>query len=174
MSTSNNSVSIILGGSSGIGYATAKHLIEAGEQVIIIGKNQQKLTNAQIALSEYGIVESIQADLYSSDDTKRLISDIKHHNKHIHKFVNAAGYFSPKPFLEHQIEDYQRYSDLNKAAFFVSQAVAVNMQNHGGGSIVHIGSMWAKQAIKATPSSAYSMAKAGLHALTHSCAVMLQ
>ncbi len=30
-----------------------------------------------------------------------------------------------------------------------------------GGSSVHIGSMWARQAIKATPSSAYSMAKAG-------------
>ena len=34
------------------------------------------------------------------------------------------------------------------------------------GSIVNIGSMWAQQAIGATPSSAYSMAKAGLHALT--------
>ncbi|MDF1644515.1 MAG: SDR family oxidoreductase [Pseudomonadales bacterium] len=33
------------------------------------------------------------------------------------------------------------------------------------GSVVHIGSMWAKQAIKATPSPTYSMAKAGLHAL---------
>jgi NAD(P)-dependent dehydrogenase (short-subunit alcohol dehydrogenase family) len=40
------------------------------------------------------------------------------------------------------------------------------MKMHGGGSIVNIGSMWAKQAVKATPSSAYSMAKAGLHALT--------
>lgn len=34
------------------------------------------------------------------------------------------------------------------------------------GAIVNIGSMWARQAIGATPSSAYSMAKAGLHALT--------
>jgi NAD(P)-dependent dehydrogenase (short-subunit alcohol dehydrogenase family) len=40
------------------------------------------------------------------------------------------------------------------------------MQQHGGGSIVNICSMWARQAIKATPSSAYSMARAGLHAFT--------
>jgi NAD(P)-dependent dehydrogenase (short-subunit alcohol dehydrogenase family) len=40
------------------------------------------------------------------------------------------------------------------------------MQSNQGGSIVNIGSMWAKQAIKATQSSAYSMAKAGLHSLT--------
>ncbi len=43
----------------------------------------------------------------------------------------------------------------------------------GGGSIVNIGSMWAKQAIKATPSSAYSMAKAGLHSLTQHLAMEL-
>ena len=47
------------------------------------------------------------------------------------------------------------------------------MAAHGGGSVVHIGSMWAQQAIKATPSSAYSMAKAGLHALTQHMAMEL-
>src|SRR6185295_18972438 len=56
---------------------------------------------------------------------------------------------------------------------FISQAVARNMAANGGGSIVNIGSMWAKQAIKATPSSAYSMAKAGLHALTQHMAMEL-
>jgi len=39
-----------------------------------------------------------------------------------------------------------------------------------GGSIVNIGSMWAHQAIGASPSSAYSAAKGGLHALTHNLA----
>jgi NAD(P)-dependent dehydrogenase (short-subunit alcohol dehydrogenase family) len=42
-----------------------------------------------------------------------------------------------------------------------------------GGSIVNVGSMWAHQAIAATPSSAYSMVKAGLHALTHNLAIEL-
>jgi NAD(P)-dependent dehydrogenase (short-subunit alcohol dehydrogenase family) len=42
-----------------------------------------------------------------------------------------------------------------------------------GGSIVNIGSMWAYQAIAATPASAYSIAKAGLHALTHNVAMEL-
>ena len=44
---------------------------------------------------------------------------------------------------------------------------------NGGGAMVNIGSMWAKQAIKATPSSAYSMAKAGLHSLTQHLAMEL-
>jgi NAD(P)-dependent dehydrogenase (short-subunit alcohol dehydrogenase family) len=41
------------------------------------------------------------------------------------------------------------------------------------GAIVNIGSMWARQAIEATPSAAYSMAKAGLHALTQHLAMEL-
>ncbi len=53
----------------------------------------------------------------------------------------------------------------------VTQAVARNMKQHGGGAIVNIGSMWAKQSIKATPSSAYSMATAGLHSLTQHLAM---
>ena len=39
--------------------------------------------------------------------------------------------------------------------------------------IVNIGSMWARQAVKATPSTAYSMAKAGLHSLTQHLAMEL-
>ena len=45
--------------------------------------------------------------------------------------------------------------------------------SNGGGAIENIGSMWARQTIKATPSSGYSRAKAGLHALTQHLAMEL-
>src|SRR6185436_3497708 len=70
--------------------------------------------------------------------------------------------------------DYEQYMALNKAFFFITQKAAANMIAAGrSGAIVNIGSMWAKQAIAATPSSAYSMAKAGLHALTQHLAMEL-
>jgi NAD(P)-dependent dehydrogenase (short-subunit alcohol dehydrogenase family) len=47
------------------------------------------------------------------------------------------------------------------------------MRERGGGVIVNTGSMWAIQAIGATPSSAYSAAKAGVHALTRNLAIEL-
>ena len=47
------------------------------------------------------------------------------------------------------------------------------MKETNGGAIVNVGSMWAKQAVKATPSSAYSMQKAGLHSLTQHLAMEL-
>lgn len=88
--------------------------------------------------------------------------------------MNAAGVFFPKPFLEHLDADYDQYMQLNKASFFITQKIAANFVAKGNpGAIVNIGSMWGKQAIAATPSSAYSMAKAGLHSLTQHLAMEL-
>lgn len=87
--------------------------------------------------------------------------------------VNASGIFGPKAFLEHTIEDYNSYLDLNRVFFFSTQRAAKKMKNTTGGSIVNIGSMWAKQVVKATPSSTYFMQKAGLHSLTQHLAMEL-
>ena len=92
----------------------------------------------------------------------------------IHYLVNAAGVFLPTSFLDHTEADYDRYLDLNRGTFFATQQVIRNMVDRGqGGAIVNVGSMWAHQAILATPSSAYSMAKAGLHSLTQHLAMEL-
>ena len=47
------------------------------------------------------------------------------------------------------------------------------MKTRGGGEIVNVGSMWALQAVGATPSSAYSAANAGVHALARNLAIEL-
>ncbi|WP_137225024.1 SDR family NAD(P)-dependent oxidoreductase [Shewanella sp. MEBiC00475] len=164
---------LIIGGTSGIGFETAKQLVAQGIDTIIVGNKADKLNEAVIQLSALGRVSGFQTNLYDSQDLARLINMIDSTDNKITYLVNAAGYFSPKPFLDHQVSDYDIYMELNKAIFVISQAVARNMVKHQGGSIVNIGSMWAKQAIKATPSSAYSMAKAGLHALTQHMAMEL-
>ncbi len=173
MNTQTQEIALIIGGSSGMGKETAKQLLQRGIHVLIHGRNQDKLETAGIELGKSGSVETIQADLYDPKDLQRLIAQLATEERHIKYLVNAAGYFNPVPFLAHTAKDYDIYLDLNKAVFFITQAVAKNMQEHGGGSIVNIGSMWARQAIKATPSSAYSMAKAGLHALTQHLAMEL-
>jgi NAD(P)-dependent dehydrogenase (short-subunit alcohol dehydrogenase family) len=173
MENTTNPLALILGGSSGMGFATAKQLLTRGIDTVIIGSSPKKLEKAEHELSGFGHIETLRADLYEASDVQRVVDFSKNHNRHIKYFVNAAGKFKPTPFLEHESGDYDTYQDLNRAAFFISQAVAKNMATKGGGSIVHIGSMWAKQAIKATPSSAYSMAKAGLHALTQHMAMEL-
>jgi NAD(P)-dependent dehydrogenase (short-subunit alcohol dehydrogenase family) len=174
-SSSEKTVSYIIGGSSGMGLATAKLLVADGATVVVIGRDAKKLERRKNELQDGqgGNVETVRADLYDAASLQSLVNHIAAEKRHIKHLVNAAGYFIPKPFLEYTESDYDGYLDLNRALFFITQAVAKNMQKNGGGSIVNIGAMWAHQAIKATPSSAYSMQKAGLHALTKNLAIEL-
>lgn len=171
--SSHTQAAIIVGGSSGMGKATAEKLLKHGLTVLLVGRDQEKLASAKQELSVHGAVETVSLDLYDQQAVEGFIRTIDQDARHIKHLVNSAGYFKPTPFLKHTRDDYARYHDLNESSFFITQAVARNMQSHGGGSIVNIGSMWARQAIKATPSSAYSMAKAGLHSLTQHLAMEL-
>ncbi|MFT6123575.1 MAG: NAD(P)-dependent dehydrogenase (short-subunit alcohol dehydrogenase family) [Oleiphilaceae bacterium] len=175
MSFNHTGIALVVGGSSGMGLESAKLLAAQGIEVVIVGRNQAKLEKANNELGSIGKASSITADLYRPEGIQTLLDFINDDSTQVGYLVNAAGYFSPKPFIEHTVDDYEIYMGLNKAIFQISQAVARNMSrdNASGGSIVNIGSMWGKQAIKATPSSAYSMAKAGLHALTQHMAMEL-
>ncbi|NJK41905.1 MAG: SDR family oxidoreductase [Acaryochloridaceae cyanobacterium SU_2_1] len=127
-----------------------------------------------VGLRAYGSVSGEQANIADPQERQALIERLNQNHGDATLLVNAAGIFLPKSFLEHTEADYDLYLELNKATFFITQAIAQNMVNRNiKGAIVNVGSMWAKQAIKATPSSAYSMAKAGLHALTQHLAMEL-
>ena len=166
-------LALIVGGSSGMGKQTAKRLLRRGGAVWLVARNAEKLAKAQAELAADGPAQTAAVDLYDEAQVDAFIAQIRQEKRHIKYLVNTAGVFKPTPFLEHTKADYDKYLVLNRSLFFITQAVAANMKDHGGGAIVTIGSMWGKQAIKATPSSAYSMAKAGLHALTQHLAMEL-
>jgi NAD(P)-dependent dehydrogenase (short-subunit alcohol dehydrogenase family) len=173
MSFNHTGIALVIGGSSGMGLESAKLLAAQGIEVIIVGRNQTKLEGASNELALIGKAGFIKADLYQEEGIATLLDFINDDTTQVSYLINAAGYFSPKPFIEHTMADYEIYMGLNKAIFQISQTVAKNMTKAGGGNIVNVGSMWAQQAIKATPSSAYSIAKAGLHALTQHMAMEL-
>ena len=173
--TSLNSVALIVGGSSGMGLETARRLRTRGLDLILLSHDPVKLeaARADLAQASGGAIDVAVVDLYSEAAVDAFIGRLDSETRHVKFLVNAAGAFKPTSFLDHSKADYEKYLGLNKSFFFITQAVARNMKAHGGGSIVNIGSMWAKQAIKATPSSAYSMTKAGLHSLTQHLAMEL-
>jgi len=166
-------IAIILGGSSGMGKETAKLLIQDGIEVVITGRDPEKLKATASELSVAGKVEMAVVNMYDENSVRSFIGRIESEDRQIGYLLNAPGYFSPLAFLDHQSDDYDRYMKINRGIFFITQAAAKKMRVHKAGSIVNIGSMWGKQAIKATPSSAYSMAKAGLHSLTQHHAMEL-
>lgn len=165
---------LVLGGSSGMGLATARLVLAGGGSALIVGQHADKLEGAREALSRLGPVQALQADLGQAAGADALIERLRAEHGDVDLMLNAAGVFAPKSFLAHERADYQRYMALNESTFFVTQAVAAQwVAAQKPGAIVNIGSMWAQQAIAATPSSAYSMAKAGLHALTQHLAMEL-
>jgi NAD(P)-dependent dehydrogenase (short-subunit alcohol dehydrogenase family) len=162
---------IVIGGTSGIGLATAERLRRHVDEIVVVGRRADHMESARQQLGDRARVERV--DLYEWRQVHDFCTGIESSADRVQYLVNAAGVFVPKPFLDHQPEDYDAYLTLNRSLYFVTQAVARNMKRHGGGAIVNVGSMWARQAVRATPSSAYSMAKAGLHALTQHLAMEL-
>jgi len=165
---------LVLGGTSGMGLETARLVLGQGGSAVIVGHDAGKAEAARAQLAPLGPVQAITADLGSDLGVAALREVLSSRHGDIDLLVNAAGVFFPKPFLDHEAADYERYMALNKAFFFITQAMARQwVGQKRPGAIVNIGSMWARQAIAATPSSAYSMAKAGLHALTQHLAMEL-
>jgi NAD(P)-dependent dehydrogenase (short-subunit alcohol dehydrogenase family) len=165
---------VVVGGSSGMGQQTAVDVVAAGGSAVIIGDHAAKVQETVETLSRVGQAYGITANLADRDEAQRVSSQLAAEHADARLLLNAAGLFLPKPFLDHDGADYDAYAELDRAIFFITQTVARGMVAGGqGGSIVNIGSMWAHQAIGATPSSAYSAAKGGLHALTHNLALEL-
>jgi NAD(P)-dependent dehydrogenase (short-subunit alcohol dehydrogenase family) len=165
---------LFVGGAGGMSKAAARLLLEDGGAVVLLGRQRTKLDVAQRELAQIGRVDIEVLDIADAAAVRAFTARVPDEFSDLTGLVNGAGVFLPKPFLDHSKEDYDRYLDLNRGTFFLTQAVARAMVARSeGGAIVNIGSMWAKQAIQATPSSAYSMAKAGLHAMTQHLALEL-
>jgi len=165
---------VVVGGSSGMGRQTAADVVAAGGSAVIIGEHAGKVDDTVQTLAKEGSAWGITADLADRMQVERVRQQLAADHADATLLVNAAGLFVPKPFLDHDGADYDSYAELDRAMFFITQTVARGMVAGGqGGSIVNVGSMWANQAIGATPSSAYSVAKGGLHALTRNLALEL-
>lgn len=170
-----NKVAVITGGGSGIGKAAAQQLIQEGARAVINGRTESKLKAAAQEIDPSGEKVAIYAgDIGQVDVAQGVIAFAVEKFGRVDILLNNAGVFAPKPFLEHTEEEYDRFIDIIlKGKFFTAQAAAKVMKQQGGGVIVQTGSMWALQAIAATPSSAYSVANAGVHQMVKNLAIEL-
>jgi NAD(P)-dependent dehydrogenase (short-subunit alcohol dehydrogenase family) len=158
---------IVVGGSSGMGRQTAAAIVGQGGKAVIVGRKQAKVDQTVAELGENGDAWGITADLADRKQVEDVQEQLAAEHADATLLVNAAGLFIPREFVDYSQEKYDAYLDLNRATFFLTQTVVRGMKAAGtGGAIVNIGSMWAHQAVAATPGTGYSMAEAGLHALT--------
>jgi NAD(P)-dependent dehydrogenase (short-subunit alcohol dehydrogenase family) len=169
-----NKVVAVTGGGSGIGKEAAKRFVAEGARVAINGRDQAKLEAAAREIDPSGECVIVSAgDIADPKTGQRLVQAAVERFGRLDVLVNNAGVFNPKPFLELEEREYDWYLDtILKGKFFTAQAAAKAMKDRGG-AIVQTGSMWAIQAIGATPSAAYSAANAGVHAMVRNLAIEL-
>jgi len=170
-----NKVVIITGAGSGIGLETARAFVAQGAKVVLNGRNPEKLEKAAHDIDPAGdAVTTFVGDIGEVVTAANVVALAIEKFGGVDILINNAGIFAPKAFLDHSEEDFDAYARIIlKGSFFAAQAAARAMRVRGGGVIVNTGSMWASQAIGATPSSAYSATKAGVHALTRNLAIEL-
>ncbi|MEO0933327.1 MAG: SDR family oxidoreductase [Cyanobacteria bacterium J06641_2] len=115
-----NKTAVITGGTTGIGFATAKQYIEEGARVIITGRNEERLREAVEKLGTNAI--AVKANVLSLTDLDNLVNRVKEEfGKLDILFANAgSGYFSPLEQVDEKFYDNQ--FDINvKGVFFTVQ-----------------------------------------------------
>ena len=169
-----NKVAIVTGGGSGIGLEAARRLYAEGASILLNGRSEAKLREAAAGFGDAGRVATFVGDVARVATSAALVEAVEKRFGGVDILINNAGVFKPIPFGEVTEEQYDWFLDtILKGKFFMAQAVARAMKKRGGGVIVNTGSMWALQAVGATPSSAYSAANAGVHALARNLALEL-
>lgn len=84
---------IVTGGSSGIGFETARQFLEEGVRVLITGRNQQKLEKAreELARRTGGEVHAVVADMTKESDIAKMVETAKQKMGGVDILVNNAG-----------------------------------------------------------------------------------
>src|SRR4051812_31720410 len=169
-------VVLITGGGGGIGRAAARRFLGEGASVVLSGTRAEVLDDARRDVDPDGARTAIRAgSITTREDAHDLVRVALDRFGAIDVLVNSTGIFRPVPFLD-QTEEHleEALGSILRPTFWASQAAVVAMRDRGmGGAIVNVGSMWAVDAIETTPTSAYSAAQAGRHALTKNLAIEL-
>jgi NAD(P)-dependent dehydrogenase (short-subunit alcohol dehydrogenase family) len=169
-----NKVAVVTGAARGIGRAAAVRLASEGCAVILSGRNGDLLeAMAQEIRQNNGQAHAFAGDLCEAEVPRRLMAEAQSRFGWLDILVNSAGIAKHAPFLEVDIDDWQRGLQLHLTATFrCGQAAARIMVEAGrGGCIVNLSSIAASMAMYGT--SAYAAAKGGVSSLTRVMAVEL-
>jgi 3-oxoacyl-[acyl-carrier protein] reductase len=158
---------LVTGGGSGIGLAVAAALIEAGWQVLIVGRSADTLRKAAAALGPQA--EWHAADVSRREDAERAVGAAGD----LVALINAAGFalgvsLASEPGEAETSFDAVVATNL-KGAFLMAHAAAPRLKSPGG-RIVNVSSIAAQTGGSRAGSLAYAAAKAGVHGLTFALA----
>jgi 3-oxoacyl-[acyl-carrier protein] reductase len=152
---------ILTGGSSGIGYETAKLLRFRGAQIVICGRNEKNIKQAAKELDVFGI----RADVSKEADVQKLFDFAIEKLGGLNVLINNAGIGFMGSLLETTVEDFTRIWETNtRSAFLCGQLAAKHFVGQNTGNIVNVSSMGAVNGVAG--GSAYASSKSAMTGLT--------
>src|SRR5918995_1310179 len=146
-------------------------LAESGQSEPLAGR-VVVITGASSGLGvQMARAASVEADVASAGDRRRLIETALERHGRIDALVNNAGVSHTGPALRQTAADFARVLEVNLVApFELSCLAATAMRRTGGGSIVNVASVMGLRSVDPFPDAAYVASKAGLLGLTRELA----
>uniref|UniRef100_A0A1A9WRZ7 Ketoreductase domain-containing protein n=1 Tax=Glossina brevipalpis TaxID=37001 RepID=A0A1A9WRZ7_9MUSC len=164
---------IITGASSGIGAAVAVHLAKLGGQIIIVGRNVEKLQETAAKIQDVrGKVPLIfQTDMTNDQDVKRIVNEtIKKYGK-INVLINNAGILETGTIENTSLEQYDRIMNINVRSVYHLTMLTVPHLIATKGNIVNVSSV---NGIRSFPGVlSYNISKAAIDQFTRCVALEL-
>ena len=169
-------VAWVTGSSQGIGRAVVIGLAEEGCDVVVhYSSSEDKALEVVEQVEAAGrAVLAVKGDVSDAGDVRRMTGEIEERFGRVDVLVNNAGSFVERRTFAEMTEDlWDRVMAVNlKSVYLCSQAILPLMQRQGGGRIVNVTSIAARNG--GSPSSiAYSAAKGGVSTLTRAMAKAL-
>lgn len=166
---------IITGSSSGIGLDLARGFLAEGANVVLNGRDVDRLRKAAADLGSPDRTAMVPGSIADKATGEALVRMAVERFGGIDVLVNNAGIFAAKPFVDVTEEELDGFLDANlKGTFRTTQAVVRRMLEQGrGGAVINIGTVLVEHAKAGLPASAPLVSKGGVHALTVSLSAEL-
>ena len=172
MKNLNNKNAVITGGSDGIGLGIAKAFAREGANLLLIGKDPEKLQRAQQELlNEFGVqVNTLSADLSKTETVTEVVKDIEQLLPTVDILVNNAGLGKFVPFEQVDNTLYDAHFNLNvKAPYFLTQGLLPALVKSKG-NVINISSYFAHRMLPNRATTVYSATKGALNSFTKALA----
>lgn len=166
-------VIIVTGASSGIGAATAVHLASLGGQLVIVGRNVDKLKETAEGIIAAGGLPALQlqADMDKESDVEKILTDTLKKFSKLDVLVNNAGIIELGSIENTSLGQYDRVMNTNVRALYQLTALATPELIKTKGSIVNVSSV---NGIRSFPGVlAYNISKAAVDQFTRCVALEL-
>ena len=118
----NTKTAVITGASSGLGLAVAEAFISQGANVVLNGRNEEKLVKAAHGFAQPDRVATVVGDVTQPETADKIVGAAIERFGRVDVLVNNAGTFHTKPFTDYTVEELDGFLGYLRGTYVLSQA----------------------------------------------------